>query len=73
MHTGFVALAGDKAAAGKLTRFPDVLATLYSHAWFARFGTAFLAYLVLLVVVRRRPKLAMIGGHNSGRMIDMTH
>jgi NCS1 family nucleobase:cation symporter-1 len=47
---GVVALEGDKSAAAGLARVPAVFGEIYHYAWFASFGLAFLAYVVLMEV-----------------------
>ena len=51
---GVLGVVGDTSAPSNLPAVPEFLANLYSYAWFASFGVAFAAYVLLMSVIGAR-------------------
>jgi nucleobase:cation symporter-1, NCS1 family len=59
VHLGYLAVQGDPKAPPGMPAIPEFFAHIYSYAWFASFGVAFLAYLLLMTVTRPRRESPM--------------
>jgi NCS1 family nucleobase:cation symporter-1 len=56
VHLGVMAVSGEPTAASKVIAVPAFLAHIYSFAWFASFGVAFVSYLLMMSVRGGRMK-----------------
>jgi cytosine/uracil/thiamine/allantoin permease len=56
VHLGVLAVSGEPTAASKAIAVPAFLANIYSYAWFASFGVAFVSYLLMMSVRGDRMK-----------------
>lgn len=55
---GFVALASNSAASPSVLHIPDFFGMIYNFAWFASFGVAFIAYLLLMIFTKAPANLS---------------
>jgi len=52
VHLGYLAVQGDAKASPNLPAIPAVFAHVYNYAWFASFGMAFVAYVILMKLLQ---------------------